>query len=213
MTFRRYAVWIIVAASVAGAALWIDHATKEAAIIEVQTQKEKDANAIEAAKQFNEQWEKSFDKTGKYPERQDPAFHSAMLNIVGAIYRRDARAAEAKELRDKFWERQKKIDDNEERLRKQRIENDASGRKQFADNLETTFLKGGRDLRTHVNGPKNTILDVQYVLFNRPAIYQLQNDTQFFQNAWAAGFKKIILRNGVAYGSDSWAFTAPSLTP
>jgi hypothetical protein len=101
MSFRRYAIWSILAASVAGGGLWIDHAIKEATIIEAQAQKEKDENAIEAAKQFNAQWENSFDKTGNYPERQDPALHSAMLGIVEAIYRRDARAAEAKELQDK----------------------------------------------------------------------------------------------------------------
>jgi hypothetical protein len=60
-----------------------------------------------------------------------------------------------------------------------------------------------------VSGPKNTVLEVEYVLFNRPAIYQLQNETQFFQNAWDAGFKKVILRNGSGYGGNSWVFTTP----
>lgn len=216
MTVRRYSVWIIVAASAAGAGLWIDHAIKEAKIIKeqtqkakAQTQKEKDAIAIEAAKQLNEQWEKSFDKTGEYPERQNPAFHSAMLGVVEAIYRRDARVAEAKELQDKMRARQLKIDENEKILRKQRLANDVDGRKRFADNLDTTFLKAGRDAHFRVSGPKSTTLEVTYVLINRPAVYQITNETNFLQDAWSAGFKRVIFRSGLGYGSDAWTYDAP----
>jgi hypothetical protein len=39
---------------------------------------------IKAAREVNEQWQNSFDKTGKYPDKHDPAEHHA---ILGALLR------------------------------------------------------------------------------------------------------------------------------
>jgi hypothetical protein len=48
-----------------------------------------------------------------------------------------------------------------------------------------------------------------YILINRPAVYQIVNDTKFLQNAWNAGFKKVIFRSGYGYGSNLWIYDAP----
>ena len=64
-----------------------------------------------------------------------------------------------------------------------RIINDADGRKGFADILDTTFLKAGRDASFKVSGTKNTTLEMIYILVNRPLVYQITNESKFLENA------------------------------
>ncbi|MGB8399838.1 hypothetical protein [Bradyrhizobium sp.] len=167
------------------------------------------ANTVVAAAQLNEQWEKTFDKTGKYPDRQDPSAHYAVYGALLRIPEDSQSYSAARGLVDKFSSRQLKIDAQERRAKAERIGNDAEGRKRFADTLDTTFLKAGRDASFKVSGPKNTVLEMVYILVNRPAVYQIANDTKFLENAWNAGFKKVIFRSGYGYGSNSWTYDAP----
>lgn len=94
----------------------------------------------------------------------------------------------ARALVDKFANRQLKIDAQERKARVDRIANDAEGRKRFADTLDTTFLKAGRDATFKVSGAKNTTLEMVYILVNRPLVYQITND---------------------GYGGSSWTYDAP----
>lgn len=111
MKLRHYAVFMVFSAAVAGAVFWLSEAAKERRIIEAQKQNEKDALTIAAAKQLDEQWHTTFEKTGKYPN--DPSFHTHIFSALAEIYRRNPQQSEALELRDRFWQRQKKIDDIE----------------------------------------------------------------------------------------------------
>jgi hypothetical protein len=167
------------------------------------------ANTVIAAAQLNEQWEKTFDKSGKYPERQDPGFHRMAYGSLMNIPLGDENYKAARLLVDKFASRQLKIDASERKVKIDRIANDAEGRKRFADTLDTTFLKAGRDASFKVLGPKNTTLEMVYVLVNRPMVYQITNDSKFLENSWNAGFKKVIFRSGYGYGSNAWTYDAP----
>lgn len=167
------------------------------------------ANTVIAAAQLNEQWEKTFDKTGKYPERQDPSAHYAVYGALLRIPEDSESYSAARALVDKFATRQIKIDSQERKTEAERIANDSEGRKRFADTFDITFLKAGRDASFKVSGPKNTVLELVYILINRPAVYQIINGTKFLDNAWNAGFKKVIFRSGYGYGSTSWTYEAP----
>jgi len=167
------------------------------------------ANTVIAASQLNEQWEKTFDKTGKYPERQDTGFHRVVYGSLLNIPLGDENYKAARLLVDKFANRQLKIDASERKTKADRIANDAEGRKRFADTLDTTFLKAGRDASFKVSAQKNTTLEMVYVLVNRPMVYQITNDSKFLENAWNAGFKKVIFRSGYGYGSNAWTYDAP----
>lgn len=170
------------------------------------TQNENDQVALTAAQQLNSQWKNTYDKTGHFPERQNPAFHKEMLEQLRQISFRHPNDLSAKELLNEYLNRQEKINATLARIEKVRIENDASGRKSFSENLDTTFLKAGRDVHISVSGPKNTILRINYVLLNRPAVYQIQNETDFLERAWRAGFKRVILGDGY---TSAWEFKAP----
>ncbi|QWG13648.1 hypothetical protein KMZ29_02610 [Bradyrhizobium sediminis] len=167
------------------------------------------ANTVVAASQLNEQWEKSFDKTGKYPERQDPSFHHSMYGSLLRIPEESDSYSAARQLVDKFAVRQLKINAQERKAKIERISNDADGRKRFADTLDTGFLKAGRDASFKVSGAKNTTLEMVYILINRPFVYQITNESKFLENAWNMGFKKVIFRSGYGYGSNAWTYDVP----
>ena len=46
-----------------------------------------------AAKQLDEQWHTTFEKTGKYPN--DPSFHTHIFSALAEIYRRNPQQSEA----------------------------------------------------------------------------------------------------------------------
>lgn len=77
-----------------------------------------------------------------------------------------------------------------------RIANDSAGRKGFADDLEVKFLKEWRDAKFRVSGDKNTTLKMTYILVGRPFVHNLYQDTKFFENAKARGFKRLIFTDG-----------------
>lgn len=167
------------------------------------------ANTIVAAAQLNEQWEKTFDKTGKYPERQDPGIHQSVYGMLVRIPQDSESYSAARALIDKFADRQIKITAQERKTKLDRIGNDADGRKRFAETLDTISLKAGRDASFKVSGPKNTTLEMVYILVNRPLVYQITNESKFLENAWNAGFKKVIFRSGYGYGSNAWTYDVP----
>jgi hypothetical protein len=39
-------------------------------------------------------------------------------------------------------------------------------------------------------------LEMVYILVNRPLVYQITNESKFLENAWNAGFKRVIFRSG-----------------
>jgi hypothetical protein len=47
------------------------------------------------------------------------------------------------------------------------------------------------------------------VLVNRPLVCQITYQSEFLENAWKAGFKKVIFRIGYRYGSNSWTYDVP----
>jgi hypothetical protein len=71
------------------------------------------ANTVIAAAQLNEQWEKTFDKTGKYPERQDPSIHQSVYGTLIRIPQDSDSYSAARPLIDKSAARQMKIDAQE----------------------------------------------------------------------------------------------------
>lgn len=164
---------------------------------------------VGAAADLNEQWEQTFDKTGKYPDKQDPGWHHLMYGKLLHVPENDANRAKAWALVSKFAVRQPKIDEIERKANLKRVAENGDGRKRFAERLDTTFLKNGQDATFKVSGPKNTVLEMNYVLINRPAIYKITRETRFLQDAWEVGFKKVLFRNGIGYGADTWSYDAP----
>jgi hypothetical protein len=85
----------------------------------------------------------------------------------------------------------------------ERISNDAD-RKRFADTLDTTFLKAGRDATFKVSGAKNTTLEMVYVLVNQPMVYQITNDTNSLRmlgmRASRRSFSEVDTRTAAARG-------------
>jgi len=83
----------------------------------------------------------------------------------------------------------------------QAVADDADGRSAYAARLERNFLSGGFDITVKVSGPKATTLTLRYVLFNRPAIYNLTTDangkeTDLLSTCRKLGFKKLVFSDG-----------------
>lgn len=93
---------------------------------------------------------------------------------------------------------------------RQEIENNASGRKHYADRIETRFLDNWRDATITASGPKNTILTISYILIDRPFVHNAINNTTALSDAWGAGFKKVIFENG---RGGKWVYEAPNEPP
>lgn len=170
------------------------------------------ATQVGAAADLNEQWEKTFDKTGKFPDKQDPEWHYKMYGVLLRVPEDSPSYRDARLLVDKFAVRQLKINEIEKKVKVDRIATDADGRARFVDNLDTLSLKAGKDANYKVSGPKNTVLTMTYVMINRPFVYNLVNENRFLERAWEAGFKRVVFRNGFGGGADSWTYDAPKVT-
>ncbi|ETR77897.1 hypothetical protein X566_09695 [Afipia sp. P52-10] len=68
-----------------------------------------DANTVIAAGQLDQQWSDTFDKTGKYPEKQVANFHEATLQILSQIKSDSPSYVAAREVRERMLTRQLKI--------------------------------------------------------------------------------------------------------
>ena len=66
--------------------------------------------------------------------------------------------------------------------------NDVSGRKEYANDLETIYLKQGMDVQVSVAGNKSTTLVLRYALMNRPMVFNMINDTKIVATWKEAGF-------------------------
>jgi hypothetical protein len=72
-------------------------------------------------------------------------------------------------------------------------------REQMAKEMEDHYLSNGLDVKIYLNGSEKTSMRLECVLFSRPLIHQLTNDTDFFQNLKTAGFKKVVLSDKYRY--------------
>ncbi len=167
----------------------------------------KEDTLVAAASSLNDQWKSTFDKTGHYPERQNPVWHQHMLTQLLQIASNSPNYATARNLIEDFAPRQRKIIKSEEDKRRLRLANDSDGRTQFASRLEVNFLKDGREMRVKAYGSRNTILEFDNILINRPFVYKATNETNLLGDAWNAGFKKVIFR-GHLRGAP-WVYEAP----
>lgn len=76
-------------------------------------------------------------------------------------------------------------------------------RKEMAHNLEIEYLKKGLDVRVTAQAKENTVLHLRFVLFSRPLIYKITNETNFLDDVRKAGFKKVIFSDGYNY---TWSY-------
>lgn len=200
---RRIAGLLLIAGSIAGYLLWpTAHKTDPSPVLD-------EADIVVAADQLNGIWAATFDKTGEFPPGQQATVHADALKALIRIPTNSEHYEKASELRIAFATRQVRINDAERRRRLAAVENDIEGRKRFAKNIDITFLKAGSDVGVAASGPKNTVLTISYVLMNRPLVYQIETQSRFLQNAWDAGFKKVILTDGRSFGANVWTFEAP----
>lgn len=65
-----------------------------------------------------------------------------------------------------------------------------------AGQMEKKLLSEGMDATVTVAGPEKTTITFKYVLFSRPLVYKLTNETEFLQNMRDAGFRKVIFTDG-----------------
>lgn len=68
-------------------------------------------------------------------------------------------------------------------------------RKDFANNLEQTFIEKRMDTDVTVSGPKNTVLNIKWVLANKVTANDLSK-SGILEQAENAGFKKVIFTDG-----------------
>ena len=116
-------VGLVVGVILYSAKLVDDHLKEksEAAIAAETTAKNQaadDTAALSMASEVNKKWETTFDKTGKYPERQSADTHNAAYGSVVRIAPSSPSYAQARVLVDKFAVRQLKINQAERRNRK-----------------------------------------------------------------------------------------------
>jgi hypothetical protein len=84
-----------------------------------------------------------------------------------------------------------------------RIAENASGRAQYASTMETRLLKQYMDATVRVGGTKNTTLTIEYVLMNRPLVYNLITDATIRDAIGRQGFKVVVLTDGYDH---TWRF-------
>jgi hypothetical protein len=79
----------------------------------------------------------------------------------------------------------------------------AVARDVVADQMEKRLLSQGIDATVAVSGSNKTTITFTYVLFSRPLVYKLTNETDFLQDLRAAGFKRVVFSTG--YGT-TWTY-------
>jgi hypothetical protein len=75
-------------------------------------------------------------------------------------------------------------------------EDDVSGRKEYANDLETSYLKKGMDVQVTVAGTKGTMLVIRYVLVSRPLVFNTLNDRKVVATWKDAGFTAVRFTDG-----------------
>lgn len=69
-------------------------------------------------------------------------------------------------------------------------------REAMAKRLEQNYLKKGLDVYISLNGKDKSTMKLKYVLFSRPLIHNLINDSEFTGSLRTAGFTKVIFTDG-----------------
>ena len=76
-------------------------------------------------------------------------------------------------------------------------------RERIAEEMERNYLSEGMDVHIRLSGPEKTIMKMEYVLFSRPLVYKIVNETDFLANLKKAGFQKVIFDDRYNY---SWTY-------
>src|SRR6516225_4171856 len=66
--------------------------------------------------------------------------------------------------------------------------NDVSGRKEYANDLEMSYLKQGMDVQVNVIGAKGTTLVIRYALMSRPLVFNTLNNIKIVATWKDTGF-------------------------
>lgn len=69
-------------------------------------------------------------------------------------------------------------------------------RREYATQLERTYLQDGKDVHVSVRGTNGTTLHIQWVLVGRPLAYQMGNDEDVIHTLRTLGFKRLELSDG-----------------
>jgi hypothetical protein len=80
-------------------------------------------------------------------------------------------------------------------------EDDVTGRKEYASDLETRYLKAGTDMHISTAGAKGTTLVIRYVLIGRPFVFNTLSDEKIVENWKGAGFSGVRFTDGY---SQTW---------
>ncbi len=117
-----------------------------------------------------------------------------------AIKQNDSEYSDAKKLMTEVVRREKEIEKASAIIAKKFM---IEQRETLAKRMEREYLSKGMDVDVILSGSEKTTIKLQYVLFNRPFVYKLTNETDVLENLKKAGFKKVILSDGYRY---SWTF-------
>ena len=69
-------------------------------------------------------------------------------------------------------------------------------RKQFAKTYEKNLLDQGMDVYASTYGKDNTVMEIKFVLINRPFVHNFLKDASAIATLRSLGFKKLILTDG-----------------
>jgi hypothetical protein len=76
-------------------------------------------------------------------------------------------------------------------------------RERIAEEMERNYLSKGMDVHIRLSGTEKTIMKMEYVLFSRPLVYKIVNETDFLADLKKAGFQKVIFDDKYNY---SWTY-------
>lgn len=140
--------------------------------------------------------------------RNLPLLHPDTTAHLDAIPRTSKESTEADRIREEIKQAQKKEKQNQAKRQKEQAIRDKlapiSARQAFAKVYEAALLSQMMDAHVSTSGKEHTILRVEYILMNRPLVYNLSNDTEYVGQLRSMGFKKIIFTDGYDH---SWSFT------
>lgn len=77
----------------------------------------------------------------------------------------------------------------------------------YAKSLEHAMMKKGFNATISAIGSGKNILSYKYALLNKPAVYQLTNETQILASAKKIGFTKVVFKGAM----DTWTYDLKKL--
>jgi len=102
-----------------------------------------------------------------------------------------------------YREAQKLLGQADDKLNRQEASEGIALRQKYAQELENQYLSQGKDIRVTLEGREKRTIKLYYILFSRPLVYKLSQETDFITSFKTYGFKKVILDNG----RESWIYT------